>query len=154
MDVKPIMRRYLDLGFQFSYAGVLTTGIAKQCAWLCPLVFFSEKCAPVIWPKCPRGHMGGTQALNPAFTVEKKHSKKCKFSLTFSFGRRRVWLPAQPLGVEKLAVECRLLPILSMGSFGTQCRTVRSILGSGGLTLHPVMQLFPVHKSFRRRFKS
>lgn len=66
-------------------------GCSQNSVHGCVLWFSFKKCAPFVWPKCPRGHMGGTHA---DFVVESNHSKTHTFSLTFSLGRHRAWLPA------------------------------------------------------------
>lgn len=127
MDLNPTLEIYLNLGFPFSYIGVLTTKMLhKQCAWPCPSFFFSKVC-----PCCLHLNAQELTSMELGLWVLLSWcsliTAKTISSSTFSFGRHWVWLPVQHLGIEKLAVWSCLIPMLSTESFGTQCSTVKSV---------------------------
>lgn len=112
------------MGSPFSYAGVLTTRmLSKQCACLCPWFSFWTEVVP------PSSDLNAQESAWMGFrlwvllTQCNLITAKPKFSLTFAWSGSQSSL----LGIENFLVGFRLLPILSVGSFGSQCSTVNCL---------------------------
>lgn len=113
---------------------------------------FKGRYAPLVWPKYSRGHIGDTQAVSSVSTGKSNHRKTCKFSLTFSFGQHKVCFPVESLDVKSWLFDAVFSPFSLWGALAPSAAHWGPFW-VGYQTLHAAVQLLPVPKYFRRRFR-